>query len=178
MKIRKKDKPVVVDRVIPQADLSNFKTPDIAKVKTLPKSDMDLVKSLSEELRVTGVIDRESDEPATRQTLQELGEIFTEAESHQKYEKDINPHQYDEESNAILEEREYTEGDLFDNPSLDGIDDYGTQVYDRYIDLEGEEVTPHTGEINSQNIKNSGENASKGAAFRLPDGTIIYGELL
>lgn len=178
MKIRKKDKPQPVDRVIPQADLSNFESPDIAKIRTLPKSDMDLVKSLSDQLKVTGVIDREAEEPATRQTLHELGEIFTEAEAHQKYEKDINPHQYDEKANAILEDREYTEGDLFDNPSLDGIDDYGTQVYDRYIDPDDEEVIPNVGETNSQNVKNFGENGSRNTAFRLPDGTIIYGELL
>lgn len=178
MKIRKKNRERATDRKIPEADLGDFETPDIAKVRVLQNSDVELVMSLTNELRVTGVIDRNGVEIRDRQTLQELGAIFSEAELHQKYEKDINPEFYDEATDAILEDRQVTEGDLFDNPSLDGIDDYGSQVYDRYIESDGDEVTHNSGETNFPKVKDFEENSSKSAAIRLPDGTIIYGELL
>jgi hypothetical protein len=138
MRIKKKSPAEPVSRVIPEADVRNFHTPDLAGIKPLHNSDRTLLRSLSTELRVTGVIDREATVTET-QTLVELNSIFSEAAEHQKYEKDINPAFYDAEANAFLEDRQFTEGDLFDNPSLDGIDDYGTQVYDRFVETEENE---------------------------------------
>lgn len=138
MRIKKSSSPEIVNRVIPEADVRNFKAPDLAGIKPLHNSDVSLLKSLSSELKVTGVIDRE-EIVAEAQTLVELNSIFSEAAEHQKYEKDINPSYFDAEADAFLEDRQLTEGDLFDNPSLDGVDDYGTQVYDRFVETEENE---------------------------------------
>lgn len=135
MRIKKQVQKEPVSRIIPEADVRDFNSPDLANIKPLHKSDIALLRSLSAELRVTGVIDRE-ETVIEGQTLVELSSIFAEAKEHQKYEKDINPAYYDAEADAFLEDRQLTEGDLFDNPSLDGIDDYGTQVYDRFVETE------------------------------------------
>lgn len=138
MRIKRKSPTAPVSRIIPEADVRNFNSPDLVNIKPLHTSDITLLRSLSSELQVTGVIDREATVAET-QTLVELNSIFSEAEEHQKYEKDINPAYFDAEANAFLEDRQLTEGDLFDNPSLDGVDDYGTQVYDRFVETEENE---------------------------------------
>jgi hypothetical protein len=138
MRIKKSAPVEPVSRIIPEADVRGFETPDLVNIKPLHKSDIKLLRSLSSELRVTGVIDRE-ETVRQGQTLVELSSIFSEAEKHQKYEKDINPSYFDAETDAFLEDRQLTEGDLFDNPSLDGVDDYGTQVYDRFVETEENE---------------------------------------
>jgi hypothetical protein len=138
MRIKRKSPAAPVSRVIPEADVRNFSTPNLAKIKPLHDSDITLLRSLQTELQVTGVIDREATVTES-QTLIELNSIFSEAAEHQKYEKDINPSFFDAEADAFLEDRQLTEGDLFDNPSLDGVDDYGTQVYDRFVETEENE---------------------------------------
>lgn len=138
MRIRKKSPAEPVSRIIPEADVRHFNTPDLGGVKPLHDSDISLLRSLSTELQVTGLIDREATVTES-QTLLELNNIFTEAEEHQKYEKDINPDFFDAETNALLEDLQMSEGDFFDNPSLDGIDDYGIQVYDRFVETEDSE---------------------------------------
>lgn len=138
MRFKKKSPAAPVSRVIPEADVRNFNAPDLVNIKPLHNSDINLLRSLTTELRVTGVIDREATVTES-QTLIELNSIFSEAKEHQKYEKDINPAFFDAEADAFLEDRQLTEGDLFDNPSLDGVDDYGTQVYDRFVETEDNE---------------------------------------
>jgi hypothetical protein len=156
MRIKKKSSTEPVSRVIPEADVRNFNTPDLAKVKPLHNSDISLLKSLSTELRVTGVIDREATVTES-QTLLELNSIFSEAAEHQKYEKDINPAYFDAEADAFLEDRQLTEGDLFDNPSLDGVDDYGTQVYDRFVETEENEKSLVDSLLGTLNIEKVSE---------------------
>lgn len=138
MRFKKNSPAAPVSRVIPEADVRNFSAPDLVTIKPLHNSDINLLRSLSTELRVTGVIDREATVTES-QTLMQLNSIFSEAKEHQKYEKDINPAFFDAEADAFLEDRQLTEGDLFDNPSLDGVDDYGTQVYDRFVETEDNE---------------------------------------
>lgn len=125
MKIRRNRPEPPVDRRIPTADLSGFQAPEIIKVQKLKESDMEMIKSLSDELKITGVIDRDATYMSVDQTLFQVNEMFSEAEEHQTYEKEITPDRYDPDTESFLENRELTEGDLFDNPSLDGIDDYG-----------------------------------------------------
>lgn len=135
MRIKKQAIAKPISRIIPEADVRNFDAPDLACIKPLHKSDVSLLRSLTIELRVTGVIDRTATVTES-QTLIQLSSIFSEAEEHQKYEKDINPAFFDAEADAFLEDRQLTEGDLFENPSFDGIDDYGNQVYDRFVETE------------------------------------------
>lgn len=178
MRINKKTISQPISRRIPEADLRGFKPPEIVKAQTLQKSDVTMLQVLSRELKVTGVIDRDPEKQKDRQTLHDLGDIFSEAESHQKYEKDINPAFYDAEADAILEDRQVTEGDLFENPSLDGVDDYGSQVYDRFVEFEENENFVDDTERKYNNFQEGDVINNKTAAIRLPDGKIIYGELL
>lgn len=180
MRFKKQAAAEPVSRIIPEADVRNFDTPDLACIKPLHKSDITLLRSLSSELRVTGVIDREATVTGG-QTLLELNSIFSEAQEHQKYEKDINPAFFDAEADAFLEDRQLTEGDLFENPSFDGIDDYGNQVYDRFVETEENEKTladTILGVSNSETPENFNPTRGRESAIRLSDGTIIYGELI
>lgn len=179
MKIRRNRPEPPVDRRLPAADLSGFQAPEIIKIQKLKESDMAMIKSLSEELQITGVIDREVTTMSVDQTLFHVNEMFTEAEEHQTYEKEITPERYDPNTESFLENRELTEGDLFDNPSLDGIDDYGKRIYDEPVHSKVEDTTYSNVRTDGiRDVENVSEDHSKSAAIRLPDGTIIYGELL
>lgn len=179
MKIRKNRPEPLIDRKIPQADLKDFEAPEIVKVQQIKNSDMVMIRSLSKELKVTGVIDRESARVNPDQTLIDIVELFSEAEEHQTYEKHITPELYSKETDEFLENREITEGDLFDNPSLDGIDDYGSQVYDEFVQTEEKATTrSNVRKDVIHEVEKDFGNHSKSAAIRMPDGTIIYGELL
>jgi hypothetical protein len=175
MRIKKQTPAKPVNRFIPEADVRNFSTPDLGGIKPLHNSDITLLRSLSTELRVTGVIDREATVTES-QTLIELNSIFSEAAEHQKYEKDINPAFFDSEADAFLEDRQLTEGDLFENPSFDGVDDYGAQVYDRFVETEENEKSLADTLLGTLGTEKVSETSGRNTAFRLPDGKIDYGK--
>ena len=107
----------------------DFEAPDLVKHHPLANADVQLLKSISKDLSHTGVTERkDSREPVA--VLEEVTEIFSDALSYAKYEKDLNSDFYRPEVEALVQAREAREGDSFSNPSLDGIDDYGRQMYE------------------------------------------------
>lgn len=117
-------------RIIPEADISDFQPPALIKPEHLKGSDIKAISHLYEEFSSTGVIERQVSE-RNSQSLEELNAIVQEAAANAKYERDLNPEYYDRELDESLSGDLSAEDD-WDNPILDGIDDYGNRIYDDY----------------------------------------------
>ena len=102
-----------------------FEAPNLLHHRPLGASDQSLVASLSEELHRSGVL-REDTATAVEADAP-FAELLSEATALAKYERELNPDFYHEELEGLPREAE-AKGE-WDNPSLDGLDDYGHQAY-------------------------------------------------
>lgn len=118
-------------RIIPVADMTSFVSPILTEEhKGITASDRQIIESLKEQLTRSGVIDKKEETFADDdQSIDDLLSIMSEANDVAKSEKDFNSTYYDEKADRFLD-KTGTEVEDFDNPALDGVDDYGNQVYD------------------------------------------------
>lgn len=100
-----------------------------AKVKKLGKEDLDALATLVCKLKESGVLERDV-EDKDPQSFEDIDEILIEAKKLAKSEKELNPDHYDPEAEAALGEGDLSEKEDWSNPSLDGVDDYGRQIYE------------------------------------------------
>lgn len=117
------------ERSLPLPSLQGFRVPRMATTPPLREGDKALLERLTQELRSSGVIDRPV-APPPEQSRQELSSIIEEASVLAKSERELNPHFYDEDLTKALEDQVDKD---WDNPSLDGIDDYGVQFYENEL---------------------------------------------
>lgn len=118
-------------RVIPNADIGAYTPPHLIPTTHLTASDRATVEKIRGEFIECGVIDRDSTERSS-QSVDEINAIMDEAARNAKYERELNPEYYDEEMDASLEGDLSMEDD-WDNPILDGVDDYGNQVHENVL---------------------------------------------
>lgn len=109
--LRKKKSKKEFSRSIPQADLSDFEAPDLSGVKPLTNSDNNAIKGLIGEFLETGVVTRVANYSDSRQTLNDVSQIFKEATDVAKYERELNPTKYSEELEDYLIDKNNLEGD-------------------------------------------------------------------
>lgn len=119
-------------RTLPKADISDFVPPVDPAVERINNSDADVLKSLQSELVKSGVVDDNTDKvDHGTQKIDELLNIMKDANDNAKSEKDFNSEFYDADVDLYFDnDEELRSRSDFDNPVLDGVDDYGNQVYD------------------------------------------------
>lgn len=118
-------------RTLPKADISDFVAPEIIKSKSYSEKDFSLIKKIQGELVNKGVIS--NDDGLNENNTQSLNEILgfmSEANEGAQSEQDYNPEYYNEKLIAELEQQGLMVREDFENPALDGVDDFGEQVYD------------------------------------------------
>jgi hypothetical protein len=94
---------------------------------------MDVVRQLSRELRTAGVLDKkELQTPAFQQGQEELDSLLRQAAAAAQTEREINADYYDPQVDTILRSGDYMNRMYSEDPSLDGLDDEGVQVYETY----------------------------------------------
>lgn len=160
-------------RSLPKADITGFTPPEIIKSPRYSRDDLSLIRNIQNELVDSGVITSDiAMSEDTEQTLEELIAVLREANESAKSERDFNPDFYDENITEELEEQERELVEDFDNPALDGVDDYGNKVYDDMREVSEEGYFPHdfTPTVN--------EGKSGTVRVRLPDGTEVIGEIV
>lgn len=148
--------------------------------KLLTPEDLTLLSALKKELEVTGVIDVNTKEIVPMTSEDDLETILTEAIQAAQSERELNPsyYNYDLEEEMLARNQE----EDWDNPSLDGIDDYGIKVYDDIIISEAsidddEIIIPVSPKTFSDEIITSG-NKKHAVQVQLPDGRIISGNIV
>lgn len=132
-------------RVLPKADISDFVAPEIIKSKSYSEKDFSLIKKIQGELVNKGVISNDDGlNENNAQSLNEILSFMSEANEGAQSEQDYNPEYYNEELITELEQQGLINREDFENPALDGVDDFGEQVYDdmrsvaSYSDAEAE----------------------------------------
>lgn len=101
---------------------------NMPKYRPLNSDDAQVLESLSKSFHQLGVI-RDGEEELESDTP--FKDIFDKARRDGKSERELNPGFYSAEAERLARMREEEmEDDFFDNPSLDGIDDYGRQMYE------------------------------------------------
>lgn len=108
--------------------ITKFTPPNLIHYQPIKDNDKKMIKDLSKILIHQGVISKEEDIEAMV-AESSFKELLREAVANAKYEKELNPEQYDPEVERLVAQ----EGDFhedWENPSLDGIDDYGNQIYE------------------------------------------------
>lgn len=133
-KKKKVEKTVATSRVLPEADLSDFVPPVDPAVNSIKNKDVDILKNLQTEFIKSGVLEEKKEEfEQDIQKIDELLDIMRDANEHAKSEKDFNKNFYDEDVDQFFDNDEDLQNRKdFDNPVLDGVDDFGNQVYDDY----------------------------------------------
>lgn len=190
---KKKEDSPPVSRVIPRGDVSSFVPPAMTHVQQYSESDIKLIESLRGELTRSGVISTEIlgtdktgiDSTASEQSIDNIVSIVEEANNGALYEKDFNNEFYDPDIERQMDEQQLTSaGDI--NPLLDGLDDYGNQVYDRFAG-DSPVSAPEDTEVGSDvstEMKNREENdghfvtTDGRMAINLPDGSVVFGEIV
>lgn len=155
----KNDNEHLVNRMIPIPLFETVDTKPFVHFRNLDEADATAISKLTKELRGSGALDRAVEERDV-QSLEELRDLVSNAVVLAKSEKDYSPEHYDEELELSLG------GDLdssvdWENPMLDGVDDYGRQMYE-----------------NSGKSAVSRENSDKKVKVRLPDGSVIFAEIV
>lgn len=117
----------IPNRVIPIPTYDPVDTSMFPRGGTLGKSDFTALQNIANEFVETGVLERPAPKH-TPQSVAELDAMVKEAIALSKSEKELNPDGYDADAEAELGEDLDSASDWV-NPSLDGIDDYGRQVY-------------------------------------------------
>lgn len=102
-----------------------FVPPDLIKYTPLSNQDREIVSDLAFRLTKDGVIGEKIE---TMEASGSINEILSEAAAGARYEKDFNSAFYSPEVEAELQELEKV-SETWNNPSLDGVDDYGRQIY-------------------------------------------------
>lgn len=128
-------------RVIPTPSVISVDLRSFPKNERLNASDLAMLEGLKKQLMETGVIERPAMEREP-QTQEELDAMVAEAIALAKSEKELNPDFYDPSVEEVLGEDLSFEED-WNNPSFDGVDDYGRQVYQNAT-AEKTEVTRDT----------------------------------
>lgn len=133
-KKKKVEKNIATSRVLPEADLSDFVPPVDPSVNNIKNKDVDILKNLQTEFIKSGVLEEKKEEfEQDIQKIDELLDIMRDANEHAKSEKDFNKNFYDEDVDQFFDNDEDLQNRKdFDNPVLDGVDDFGNQVYDDY----------------------------------------------
>lgn len=100
--------------------------PNLLHHRPIGPTDISMIQALRDKLEESGIIEKDAEKitPDDESTV-----LFSEATDGAKSEKELNSNFYRPEVEELVSERERWLGDEFDNPSLDGVDDYGTQVY-------------------------------------------------
>lgn len=118
-------------RKFKQADLSDFIPPVFVAEREIRASDEELIERLKQNFTEAGVVGvEESTEEIDSQSIDELVEILHEANEGALNEKDFHTtKQFDEKLHQDLDhyEHDFKGGDNF---LLDGMDDYGNQIYE------------------------------------------------
>lgn len=115
------------NRVIPVPEVGFFDSSSFSTTTPLPAGDKTTIEALSRGFVETGVLDRPVEARAP-QSMKDLNAMVEEAIALSKSEKELRPEAYDSERDDELGADLSSEED-WENPSLDGIDDYGRQVY-------------------------------------------------
>lgn len=99
-------------------------TPDILRYRPVSHGDLSMVNSLAARLKESGALEKDEPESGLRPEGT-FNEIFWEAAVHGKAEEELNPEFYSPEAEAIAAKGSAD----WENPSLDGVDDFGEQAY-------------------------------------------------
>lgn len=147
------------NRMIPIPLIERVDTRPFMHFRNLNDHDAHTISNLTQELRSTGALERAVEERDV-QSLEELRDLVSSAVALAKSEKDLNPDGYDEELELSLG------GDLDDNedwqnPMLDGSDDYGQQLYE-----------------DSRKTAVSRKTTDKLVKVKLPDGSVVFAEIV
>lgn len=100
--------------------------PNLLHHRPMGPTDISIIQALRNKLEESGVLEKDP-EKITPDDLSTV--LFSEATDVAKSEKELNSNFYRPEVEELVSELERSIGDEFDNPSLDGVDDYGAQVY-------------------------------------------------
>lgn len=163
------------NRSLPKADISNFVPPEIIKRKKCSAEDFSLIISIKNELVDNGVISSEifmSD--VDNQTIDDLVSMFSEANAGAVSERDYNPEFYSQFATDELEEQERVLEYDFENPALDGVDDYGNNMYDEYSNVRERTAEDYFPRSVRDSVIFEKPSLDDGHV-RLPDGTEITG---
>lgn len=161
--IRKKVnvKPVKTSRVLDINSDDSFVPPKIVKNNTeLKKTDFDMVKDIQQQFVKAGVIDDSIKFFDDIQSVEEINEIMADANDGAKNEKDFHSQFYDEDAITFLDEYEQNLDEDFDNPVLDGLDDYGRRFF----------------EDMRENKRPNRKATSDSIVIMMPDGSIVTKE--
>lgn len=128
---KKKRESLTDGRKLKDADLSGFVSPIFVTEREIKPSDEKLIQQLKNSFEEAGVI---NDEPEIveedPQSIEEVIEIIQEANANALNEKDFHEtKKFDEKLHDELDnyEHDFKGGDNF---LLDGMDDYGNQIYE------------------------------------------------
>lgn len=97
--------------------------------KPVGAGDLTVISQLSTELKKSGAIGRPEEDKSVERPQESFQDLFSEAAAAAKYEDELNPDFHHPEVEAIVAERQAQQLSDWDNPNLDGVDDYGHQVY-------------------------------------------------
>lgn len=155
----RKDVPHFPNRMIPIPLIEQVDTKQFLHFKNLTEPDAVTIANLTSELRSTGALERAVEERDV-QSLEELHSLVSDAVALAKSERELNPDVYDEELELSLGSDLAMEED-WDNPMLDGMDDYGHQMY------EASRKSAVTRETTDNRVK-----------VKLPDGSVVFAEIV
>lgn len=115
------------NRVIPVPREEDFDSSSFSTTHPLLHRDQQTIQNIHKGFVESGVLDRPV-EARPPQSMKELKEMVDEAIALSKSEKELRPAHYDSERDEELGADLSAEDD-WANPSLDGVDDYGHQVF-------------------------------------------------
>lgn len=147
------------NRMIPIPVIEDVDTRPFVHFKNLTPPDVSAISRLTAELQSTGALER-AVEDRDVQSLEELRDLVSDAVALAKSEKELNPAVYDEELELSLGGDLDSDAD-WENPVLDGVDDYGRQMYE-----------------NSKKAVVSRKSEDNRVKVKLPDGSVVFAEIV
>ena len=130
----KREKENLTDgRKIKQADISGFVPPVFVTEREIKTSDVELIEKLKASFEDAGVIGVEEElVEENEQSIEEIVEIIQEANENALNEKDFHPtKKFDERLHQELDSYEHSSYEDGGNFLLDGMDDYGNEIYEK-----------------------------------------------
>ena len=161
------------NRVIPKADISGFIPPDMIRQKQSSAEDFSLIMQIKEELISSGVISSDTVMSEVEdQTIDDLVSMFAEANVGAVSEKEYNPDFFSQSATDALEEQERVLEYDWENPDINGFDNYEEDLYPNVRNRTAEDYLPRS--LNDSILPE--DLSLDGGHVRLPDGTEITGE--
>lgn len=174
---KKKKEEVLSTREIPVVDIGDFDPPSLISLFNIGKHDAEVLQKLSDECVRLGIIDNSQALKNTDdESIEDFFNMFEEANSVAKNEKDFHEEYYDQDTDNALSNMESFEDDS-DNPL---VNNYYENDSDKGFSL-SDYVDDYI-ENNENDIKNTDMNfvvddeSDDEILVRLPDGTIVKGK--